>query len=284
MKARDSNLIWRDDHIEIELSPPHSDDNFYHICVNTNGVLYDSTMVGTNIDLSHDSQAEVTVKKCADRYVYELRLPLEPMNDDVSLGKVWGLYALRATKNLQPPDVAETSSMDGNYPHRVQEFRRLVFGRNAVRNGNFAEPRDKRAADRGIVGDRFIKHWGVKARKCEVIVEPEKPNRLRLEDGIIYSFLDIPSNGKAGRLVGQLHASGRGKLSLWTSSCLRPPSLKRKGFEHAIKTELGSLELTSDPSVFEFARDLAPHEQGYLYIRVSGDAVISHVSGVYSDK
>ena len=36
--------------------------------------------------------------------------------------------------------------------------------------------------------------------------------------------------------------------------------------------------------MFELARDLAPYEQGDLYIRVSGDAVLSHVSGVYRDK
>lgn len=284
MKERDSQEVWGDDHIELEFFPPSSDSHFYHICVNTDGMLYDSVMVGTNIDLSHDAQAEVKVKELADRYVYELRLPLEPMAGDVSPGKVWGMYALRSTKNLQPPDVAETSSLDGNRPHRVHEFRRAVFGRNVMKNGNFAERREKKEGDRGIVGDCFVKHWGVKADECEVLVKPGSPNRLRLRDGLIYSFLDIPPTSSPGTLVGQLRASGRGTLSLWTGTCIRPPSLRSKAFSHAIRTELGSFELTSDPTVFEFARDLAPYEQGYLYIRVSGDAVLSHVSGVYSDK
>jgi len=144
MKERDSKQIWTDDHIELEFSPPGSGSRFYHICVSAGGALYDSTMVGMNIDLSHDSQAEVKVKALADRHVYELRLPLAPMGGDVSAGKVWGMYALRSTKNLQPPDTAETSSLDGNYPHRVPEFRRVVFGRNVVKNGNFAEPREKK--------------------------------------------------------------------------------------------------------------------------------------------
>jgi len=144
MKERDGKGIWRDDHIELQFFPPHGESHFYHICVNTEGMLYDSVMVGTNIDLSHDSQAEVKVGKLADRCVYELRLPLKPMAGDVSPGKVWGIYALRSTKNLQPPDVAETSSLDGNYPHRVHEFRRIVFGRNVVKNGNFEERRGKK--------------------------------------------------------------------------------------------------------------------------------------------
>jgi len=117
-----------------------------------------------------------------------------------------------------------------------------------------------------------------------VLAAPGRPNRLRLRNGLIYSFLDIPSTGDAGTLTGQLRASGRGKLSLWTSTCIRPPSLKRKAFSHAIKTELGSSELTSAPSVFEFARDLAPYEGGYLYIHASGDATLDHVSGVYRER
>ena len=144
MTERDSQEIWRDDHIEIEFAPPGSGGYFYHLCVNTNGVFYDSVMVGMNIDRSHDSQAEIKVKRLADRFVYELRLPLKPMNGEVSPGKVWGMYAMRSAKNLQPPDTAETSSLDGNTPHHVHEFRRVVFGENVVRNGNLAETRAKK--------------------------------------------------------------------------------------------------------------------------------------------
>ena len=85
-------------------------------------------------------------------------------------------------------------------------------------------------------------------------------------------------------MIGQLRASGQGTLSLWTSTCIRAPSLDRKAFSHEIKKPLGSPELTGAPSVFGFTGDLAPYERGYLYIRVSGEAVLSHVSAVYNER
>jgi len=136
---RDGKEIFSDDHIELQFAPPEAGGRFYHICVNTGGVLYDSVMVGADIDKSHDSQAEIKVSKLDDRFVYEIRLPLAPMKGDVSPGKVWGVFALRQANNLQPPEARETSSLDGNYPHRVMEFRQAVFGGNAVRNGNFSD-------------------------------------------------------------------------------------------------------------------------------------------------
>lgn len=127
-EKRDSPDIWRDCHIEIQLAPPDRDGHFYHIVVNTEGVLYDSEMVGMNIDRSHDSGAEIAVKEHDDKFVYEIRLPLAPMDGDVSPGSVWGVFALRAAHNLQPPETSELSTLDGNRPHRVMEFRELVFG------------------------------------------------------------------------------------------------------------------------------------------------------------
>ncbi len=83
--------------------------------MNTEGQLYDAAMVGADIDRTYDSQAEVKVRKLDDRFVYELRLPLAPMAGDVSPGKVWGIYALRA-----------------------------VFGENVVENGNFSDRDEKK--------------------------------------------------------------------------------------------------------------------------------------------
>jgi len=110
------------------------------------------------------------------------------------------------------------------------------------------------------------------------------PNRLRLKNGLIYSFLNIPSTDRPGTLLGQLRASGHGKLSLWTSTCIRLPSLNPKAFSHDTKRTLGKFELTDAPSALTFTGDLSPYERGYLYIHVSGEVVLSHVSGVYGEK
>ena len=50
------------------------------------------------------------------------------MKGEIAPGAVWGFYALRTSHNMQPPETAETSALDGNYPHRVMEFRQAVFG------------------------------------------------------------------------------------------------------------------------------------------------------------
>jgi len=144
MLKRDSTEIWSDDHIELQFSPPNPDGQFYHICINTRGVFYDSMMIGSNSDLSYDSQAEIKVKKLSDRFVYEIRLPLASMRGDVSAGNVWGMYALRRSCNLQPPVTTETCSLDGNYPHRVMEFRQITFGKDVVKNGNFSDVEEKK--------------------------------------------------------------------------------------------------------------------------------------------
>ncbi len=143
-QKRDAGELGQDDHIQLQFAPPDNGDRFYHIILNTKGVLYDSTIVGQDSDLSYDSQAEVKVKKLADRFVYEIRLPLAPMKGDVSPGKVWGMYAFRRSKNLQPPEDKEDSALDGITPHRVMEFRQAVFGENVVKNGNFADRDEKK--------------------------------------------------------------------------------------------------------------------------------------------
>ncbi len=146
MQKRDGKEIWSDDHIELQLAPPSEDGRFYHIGINVRGMLYDAMMIGQSSDLDYDSQAEIKVKKLDDRFVYEIRLPLAPMKGDVAPGKVWGIYALRSANNLQPPENKESSSLDGNYPHRVMEFRQVVFGNNVVKNGNFSDVDEKKKA------------------------------------------------------------------------------------------------------------------------------------------
>ena len=280
MKARDGKEIWGDDHIELELAPPDNGGRFYHIGVNTRGVLYDALMNGPNADPRYDSQAEVKVTKLPDRFVYEIRLPLAPMAGSVSPGKVWGLYVLRAAHNLQPPEDKECSSLDGNYPHRVMEFRQVVFGANAVPNGNFSDRDEKKKSPGEMTGGPALRHWSVNAEESAVLDAEPKPVRLRLKKGLAYAFLQLPARGTPGALAGEIHAAGQGTLRLSTSTCLRPPGGPAKPFSHSIKKEAGPFQLSQEPAVFKFTIPLEPYETGYLYIHVAGEAVISHVSGV----
>lgn len=135
-----------------------------------------------------------------------------------------------------------------------------------------------------MIGDKVPRDWGVNAQESEICNAAPCPSRWRIKHGVILSFLQLPGGNKAGTLVGEIHASGSGKVSLHTSTCLRPPGCKEKGFSHSIKKEIGSFDLTPERSVFMFTVAVDPYEQGYLYIGVDGEAFISHVSGVLVEK
>lgn len=281
MTLRDGKEIWNDDHIELEIAPPDVGGRFYHIAVNTKGMLYDAQMNGPNAEKHYDSQAEVKVTRQPDRFIYEIRLPLAPMAGSVAPGKVWGLYALRAAHNLQPPEDTETSSLDGNFPHRVMEFRQVVFGANAVPNGNFSDLGEKKKTSE-VTLNPAPRHWSVKAQENAILDDGAQPVRLRIKQGIAYTFLQLPARDVAGTLIGEIHASGQGTLKLSTSTCLRPPTqpAPAKPFEHSLKKETETFTLLPELTVFRFTIPLEPYETGYLYIHVYGEAVIHHVSGV----
>ena len=128
-----------------------------------------------------------------------------------------------------------------------------------------------------------LRHWSVDAAEAAVLADGLRPARLRIVNGLIYTFLRIPVRDWAGTLAGELHAAGQGTLSLRTSTCLRPPGSGAKGFSHSIKKEVGPFTLAPEPSAFRFQIPIQPYEQGYLYISVSGTGVLSHVSGVLAE-
>ncbi len=132
-----------------------------------------------------------------------------------------------------------------------------------------------------MIGDKVVRAWSVNAQESEVCSSGARPSRLRIKHGVILTFLQLPGKNKAGKLVGEIQAFGSGKVSLSTSTCLRPPGSREKAFSHTIKKEAGVFNLTPERSIFRFTVAIEPYEQGYLYISVSGEAMISHVSGVF---
>lgn len=109
-----------------------------------------------------------------------------------------------------------------------------------------------------------------------------RPNRLRLKNGVIYTFLRLASTEKGGKLLVKIITYGKGEMSASTSTCVRPPVLQEKKFSHSIKKNKGPFKLTPTPATFKFEIDMAPYEVGYLYINVSGEATLDYVSAVYA--
>ena len=123
VKERDG-AVWGDDSMEIFLAKPGDNNNYYHLIVNTQGVLYDAI----NRDAAWTSKTEVAIKKEKDAYVYEIKVPVKEMScDAVVPGQTWGMHFMRSCMNLQPPASEETSSVDGALPHSPNLFRRAVI-------------------------------------------------------------------------------------------------------------------------------------------------------------
>lgn len=277
--------VSRDDSIEIQLAPPESEEDgiYYHIMSNTEGVINDARHTGPHRDISYYSGAEVSVRKLPDRQVYELRVPLEPMGAEISPGRSWGMHFVRNCSSLQPPMTRESSTVDGTRPHQALNFRRAVFGANALRNGSFSALEPASPGARGPVGERFLKHWGVNASEAEVI-EGEK-NVLRLRGGVVYQFLSIPAEYRGGHkaLSGEVIAHGKGEINIRASTCIMPSG--SGAFSHDRRTDLGTFRLGESPSSFSFELELEPDEYGYLYISSpSEDAFIRNVSAVLLGK
>jgi hypothetical protein len=87
-------------------------------------------------------------------------------------------------------------------------------------------------------------------------------------------------------LAGEITVSGKGKIKIWLSTCIRNPKgkLKTGPFTHSIKKEIGTFKLTEKPSTYAFSGNLAPYENGYIYISVQGEALIDSLSGVVEIK
>ena len=122
--------------------------------------------------------------------------------------------------------------------------------------------------------------------ECDVIDNNPRPNKLLLKNGIIYQFLGIRPKGEEKNFQGEITASGKGTLTIKTSTCLRPPDpmCKSRPFTHSIKKVIGVFELTEKPSTFRFDSILAPYEIGYIYISAKGEALINDISGVITKR
>jgi hypothetical protein len=133
-----------------------------------------------------------------------------------------------------------------------------------------------------LIGDNWIRHWGANAREHELLAVGIGGNRVRLKDGVIYTYLSLSGQACAGQLLTELHAAGTGTISIRVSLFPGIPDHKAKAAAgHKVKETTEPLALAAEPAVYRHAFGLDPHETGYLYISAQGEAIISHVSGVF---
>ncbi len=268
IKERDGE-VWKDDEVEIFLMPPNAD--YYHWIINSIGTFYDAKVRS----LEFDSKADIKTKVFKDRYVIEVRIPAESMGTKIADGQVWQMHFTRSCRNLQPPKTEEFSGLDGTPPHEQTRFRRALIGKSAVFNGNF-----ERIATDEKTGIKFPQGWGYNL----ATLIPGKCNRNRVElKDLMYSYMTVPRSVCATEVIGEIVASGKGKLTIWTSTCVRAPGDTR-GFGHEIKHETAPWQITETPKACPFRFEFVPYESGYINIRVSGSAIIECINAARTSK
>ena len=270
VRTRDG-AVWQDDSVELFLAPPNAE--YYHLVVNSIGTLYDARSRNT----AFDSGAEIKTRTLKDRYVVEMRIPVKPMEQSaIRDGAVWQLHFGRNCRNLQPPKSAETSTLDAIPPHEQTMFRRTATGISVLADGSFTRekpvPENRRKT---IFSETFPAAWG--ANLAKLAKRPGDKNVIELQD-VIYSMLRLPRNGKATKVAGEILASGKGKITVTLSGCIRPAGDKRP-FGHEKKMRVAEFPLTEKSAGHKIAFETEPDFMGYLYIRVQGgNAVIESVS------
>ena len=215
-KSRDG-AVWEDDSIEIQIAPPDLDGQFFHFVINTKGVFYDAAVYGNSGDRNFDSQAEVCVGFEKQSYFYEIKIPLAPMRAKIDF-RPWQFHVMRTVTNLQPPNSSEWSSFDGVRPFQTDRFRLLVFGKNLIQNGNFAELQPQEWTP-GKATD-FPKHWELAGRSLEHFrVETSSQGSKVWTSGTLFTGVPVPKEqAPESQYIFVVRACGKGSISARTWS------------------------------------------------------------------
>ncbi len=128
--------VWGDDGMEFFIYPPTADNSYYHLIVNTKGVVYDSVNPGAKSDFNLG--ATVAVKVLKDRYVMEVKVPVKKLGN-FARGEVWKIHFCRS---VHTSDKGPHFSIDGTGYHDYANYRALEIGSPFIKNGSFDNVKD----------------------------------------------------------------------------------------------------------------------------------------------
>ncbi len=264
--------VWNDDSIEIQLAPPNESGEFYHLIINTNGVMYDASAIGQNFDKKFESGAEVKVVKDGTGYQYEIRIPLAPMKAKIEPAKAWKMHFMRTVTNLQPPTSSEFSSVDGVRPHNVELFRKAVFAKDYIRNGNFAEITDYKTSKGTVV--KFPKFWDLAGNAVEKnkIIPTANGNQIWI-DGVMFIGFGVPKDVAGGEYVFTVRAKGTKKIHCftWSWEGYSPRTNHRR-------EDFKQQPLTPEFKDYTFRSKVLPKETWYIFYVGGEDITVESVT------
>ena len=88
---RHDDRVWLDDSVEVYLCPHLSGVDYFHVCVNSLGVVYDER----RRDMGWDSGARTGAACEDDAWSVELAIPFDNLDIDFETGHAWGLNLVR---------------------------------------------------------------------------------------------------------------------------------------------------------------------------------------------
>ena len=271
VKAADGP-VWKDDSIEIQIVPGGDSGKFYHLIINTAGVVYDAACIGQAFDKSFTSNAEVKVLRNGRVRQYEIRVPLAPMRAEIKGDQPWRMHFMRTVTSLQPPDEREWSSMDGVPPHQVQLFRNAVFSRNHIVNGNFAELAKQKIGGQESV---FPKKWQLYGNTRDwKIIKTAKGNEIYTK-GVLSTGITVPKDLPEGSFYNLvIRAKGTGKIGIrtWSWEGYSPRT------NHRRLVNLPKYDLTDTYKDYTFRIPYLPKEYYLIFYIDGNDKTIENVS------
>ena len=157
----------------------------------------------------------------------------------------------------------------------------VTLGKEGTKNGSFADVEKTKPSRKNILSATFPKYWGFAGTEAAF---DEKKVSLFLK-GVIYQFMGVSGGERGGILkveVKAVSAAGKkGSIRPYLSLCVRKPG-DRGGFRHDIKKYGKKLQVTGS-ALYNFTFELAPYENGYIYLD-GQNIVVESISAAFEEK
>lgn len=119
---RHDGEVWTDDCVEVFLAPePTEPAHYYHIVINSLGVVRDEFWQDGNDDVSWDSKARVGVSVESDRWVVEIAIPIRSLNRMPIFSDVWRVNFARQRYSVSPTELSTWKPCKASF-HEPQNF------------------------------------------------------------------------------------------------------------------------------------------------------------------
>ncbi|MFA0741525.1 MAG: hypothetical protein DFNUSKGM_001636 [Candidatus Fervidibacter sacchari] len=126
VRQRDGE-VWRDDCVEVFLAPdPNEPSSYYHIVVNSLGIVRDEFWCDGKDDVGWDSNAKVAARVESNRWVAEIAIPLERLNRVPIFSEIWKVNFARQRYSVEPPELSTWQPCKASF-HEPENFGTVTF-------------------------------------------------------------------------------------------------------------------------------------------------------------